>query len=65
MRGGQRCVAIITNNIFYLRNIDDNVIRENAICNIYIKHCTDFTWNLYFSIFGENKLCLGDLLFRI
>lgn len=48
MRGGPRCVAIITNNIFYLRNIGVYVICENAICNIYIKHCTGFTWNLYF-----------------
>lgn len=55
MREGQRCIAIITINIFYLQNIDVNVIRKNAMCNIYVKNCTDFTWNLYFQIFGENK----------
>lgn len=37
MREGQRCIAIITINIFYLQNIDVNVIRKNAMCNIYVK----------------------------
>lgn len=38
-----------------LLNIDVNAIRENAICNIYIKDYTGFTWNLFFSIFGKKK----------
>lgn len=37
MREGQRCIAIITINIFYLQNIDVKVIRKNAMCNIYVK----------------------------